>query len=390
MKRLLAFWVCAWVLVAGSLSAASSEWLKEAQSISEGLDDEIARIMNLTEIASVWAQKGEADKALQLLQAVDATLADFEAADMRIRVLAEMGVVYQKAGASERAEARFKSAQELLTAVEDADERPWLLGWISGCAARAGKIELAQDLSASIVDPSAAAESRGFIALAKAEAGALSEAITLLADIDDPAGRGWALADLLEWVAKQPSVDAELTAQLRQQTLTAAAAIEDPYGQATIEIRVARVDAQSGASDKALAILKESRALVGSIPEYYWQIESYGLLARAYAEAGDRDSARLAMQSAEAVVSGLTVPAARSWNQAEVAVAYAAIGDRETALERAAGIEWLTAQAWAVAEVALAAAKAGDSAAAEELVQRIRVPFWRAKALIQLAELEVN
>ncbi len=388
MKRLLVVGLCGWMLLAGK-ALAESTWLEEAQSISEDLDDIVAQTMNLTEIAAVWSKKGENHRAIELLKTVGAVVADMDAVDMQIRALSEMAVVYQKAGNAELALESIQRAQALLASVEDAGERPWLLSWMSGCAARAGMMELAEALSEGIPDPSAAAESRGFIALARAEAGDWTKALKSLADIPDPSGLSWALADMLEVMVKRDPVDMERLENLLDQALEAAAQVEDPYGRATIQIRVAKVLAHAGKREQALPLLNESKPLVDSIAEYYWQIESYGLLARAFSAAGDKESALAAMEASETIVRGLTVPAARSWNQAEVAVAYAAIGEREKALERVGAVEWLTAQAWALSEIAVATAKAGETTEAIELARTIRVPSWRATALIRLAETQL-
>lgn len=373
------------MLLAGK-ALAGSDWLEEARSISEALDDVTAQAMNLTEIAAVWSKKGETQRAIELLESAGVVVAGMDAVDMQIRVLSEMAVVYQKAGNAESALESMQKAQALLVSVEDAGERPWLQSWMSGCAARAGMMELAEALSEGILDPSAAAESRGFIALARAQAGEWTKALESLEDISDPSGLSWALADMLEIMVKGDSVDTERLENLIEKALEASAQIKDSYGRAAIPIRVARVLADAGQREKALALLNESKLLVDSIAEYYWQIESYGLLARGFAAAGDKASALASMEASESVVRGLTVPAARSWNQAEVAVSYAAIGERERALERSAAVEWLTAQAWAVSEIAVATAKAGEVTEAIELARTIRVPAWRATALIRLAD----
>lgn len=389
MRKLLGLVLLGFNLFYLGLSGASS-LLESAREISVGLDDPTSQIINLVEIASLHARQGDSAAALSLAEKVQTVTEGMEDVEMAVRITAELAAVYRLLDRQPEAEQSMERALAMLAGLDDDAERPWVLSWLSGCAARAGLFELAETIKGRILNPLAVAEATGFIAVAKAEAGLVSEALSTLAEIADANGRGWALADLLESLARKGGADEEQLSALFDQIDLTAGEVDDPYGRATVRLRAGRSAKALGQEARAVAWLAKARDDIAAIGEYYWQIESLSLLAQLQAELGEKDAALQSLREAEASAERLTVPAARSWNQAEVAVAYARIGEQARAEEILEALEWLTAQSWVLTEIALAEARTGNFTVAIDRAQSIRVPFWRAKALIELARLSAE
>lgn len=282
--------------------------LSQLIPISEGYRD---RGNILYQVAQFYANSGEFDQAIKLLQNIEDPLKDLFKI-YRLRILATTGLSAEKAGKIELSSQLLAQAMQETNEVTSASEQAYALSGLVIEYSKAGKTEKAQELLKSAVEMANNTNDESTLQRIMEEFNQAAEytmAAQVAAQIKDEYQRGYQLGQIAE-----PAIKSE---QDQAVFLIIKALADKPREQAGIFLSLADREIAAGNFEKVSQILSETLLLIRTIPGPESQIihikegldvddESdrgslYGKVAEKYAQIKQFETAQQVAQNIESI-----------------------------------------------------------------------------------------
>jgi len=354
--------------------------LKEALHIQIAIIEQLSGKAGLLSfLASLLAQTGQVEEALQVARAI-------EEPDEKARALSRVASSLAQTGRPEEAGAILEEAFEVARTIREPWEQAKALSSVASSLAQMGQLEEALEVARTIEKPDEKAEALSSITSYLAQMGqikkagaTIEEALQVAMAIEQPSEKAEALPSIASSLAQagQP-----------EEALEVARTIEEPWHKVRALSSIASAFAQAGRLDEAIDV-------AGAIEWPFWKAKAFPSIASALAQTGQVEKARAVLKEALQIVRTTEGPKAEALSS--IASSLAQVGQVEEArailkeaLQTARTIEGPEAKA--LASIASALAQIGWTEEArvilEEALQTARAteePFWKAEALSSIA-----
>ena len=340
------------------LAAAENDPLACALLFVDSMEPPWSKSEMLSGIAGTIAERGQKEKALQLLSEALALVKPLKDRRLDYRVARVLAALYAKAG-------DFDRALEMARTIEDRYSQSRALAAIATESARAGKKEQATRLLSEVLVmvnslEYSGAEAETFVEIAGkfAEAGDLKTAVAIAGRIEF----GWMKSHANAVIARAYAAIGDFA-----HAIEVATRIEDSRWRCLAWTLIASQYTKNKQSEQADRMFSKAIATANGIARSNDKLMCLTEIAGEYAQGGQKEQAMQLLAQAHELAKGMKGQWGVDSALADIAIKYAEVGEFDRALEMARTMESAYFKASILTGMASAYAKSGQMDRATEL-----------------------